>query len=215
LYTAASIGTVQPGTFKTSNPPRAELPLNNPPLAPAARSRSFAATLANNVVTALLVVAVLGVLAVNVGPLLLPYHVYTVLSGSMGRTIPVGAEVVLRPVLASQVTTGDIITFTPPGHPGTLVTHRVINVVTDAKGQRFWQTQGDANGVPDVWLLPASGTGWKYWFQVPLLGYLFVMLASPIGRICFIVAPALLLAAVVLNDLWKPRSPAKPSEPGT
>jgi signal peptidase len=203
-YTAASIGTVQPGTFKASTPPSAEASLKNPLAAPAAPSRSLMATVANNVVTALLVVAVLGVLAVNVGPLFLPYHIYTVLSGSMGRTIPVGAEVILRPVQASQVTTGDIITFAPPGHPGTLVTHRVVNVITDAKGQRFWQTQGDANGVPDVWLLPATGTGWKYWFQVPLLGYLFVMLASPIGRICFIVAPALLLAAVVLNDLWKP-----------
>ena len=174
------------------------------PAAPGTPARSFAATLANNVVTALLVIAVLGVLVVNVGPLVLPYHVYTVLSGSMGQTIPVGSEVVLRPVAADQVTTGDIITFTPPGHQGTLVTHRVVNVITDARGQRFWQTQGDANGVPDAWLLPATGTGWKYWFHLPILGYLFVMLASPIGRICFIVAPALLLAAVVLNDLWKP-----------
>lgn len=167
---------------------------------------------ANQVVTVLLVIAVLGVLVVNVGPLVLPYHVYTVLSGSMQPTIPVGAEVVLRPVDASQVQTGDVITFSPPGHNGTLVTHRVVNVLTDAKGQRFWQTQGDANGVPDAWLLPATGTGWKYWFQVPLLGYLFVMLASPIGRICFIAAPALLLAAVVLNDLWKPQAKAESSD---
>ncbi len=185
------------------------------PPAPAtpADGQSLLSRLANQAVTVLLVIAVLGVLVVNVGPLVLPYHVYTVLSGSMEPTIPIGAEVVLRPVSADQVQTGDIITFTPPGHDGTLVTHRVVNVITDARGQRFWQTRGDANGVPDTWLLPASGTGWKYWFQVPLLGYLFVMLASPIGRICFIVAPALLLAAVVLNDLWKPRAPAEAGSP--
>ena len=29
------------------------------------------------------------------------------------------------------------------------------------------------------------------------------MLQSPLGRICFILAPALLLAAVVVNDFWK------------
>lgn len=184
----------------------------HPATSPEATSRRLWGTIANQVVTVLLVIAVGGVLVVNVGPLFLPYHVYTVLSGSMGQTIPVGSEVVLRPVAADQVETGDIITFSPPGHAGTLVTHRVVNVITDAKGQKFWQTQGDANGVPDAWLLPATGTGWKYWFQVPLLGYLFVMLASPIGRICFIVAPALLLAAVVINDLWKPRAPAEPGE---
>src|SRR5258708_34791076 len=101
----------------------------------AAPPRRLAASLVNNVVPGLLVLAVLGVLVVNVGPLVLPYHVYTVLSGSMGDTIPVGSELVLRPVAADQVTTGDIITFTPPGHQGTLVTHRVVNVITDARGQ--------------------------------------------------------------------------------
>ncbi len=194
---------------RTQMPPGAGAIEQETPAAPTLVSR-----IANQAVTALLVVAVLGVLSVNVGPLVLPYHVYTVLSGSMEPALPVGAEVVLRPVAADQVQTGDIITFTAPGHSGTLVTHRVVNVITDARGQRFWQTRGDANGVPDTWLLPAAGTGWKYWFQVPLLGYLFVMLASPVGRICFIVAPALLLAAVVLNDLWKPRRPDDPGRPG-
>lgn len=168
--------------------------------------RALLGSTANLIVTALLVVAVVGVLVVNVGPLLLPYKVFTVLSGSMEPTIPIGSEVVLRPVSADQIHVGDVITFQRPGTKD-LVTHRVVATVTAFGGQQFWKTKGDANAAPDTWQIPASGTGLKYVFHVPFLGYALAMLGSPIGRICFILAPALLLAAVVLNDLWKPRSP--------
>lgn len=169
--------------------------------------RSLAGRAASWAVTALLVIAVAGVLFVNVGPLVLPYKVYTVLSGSMQPTIPIGSEVVLTPVDASQIQVGDIITFQRPGTKE-LVTHRVVATTTAFGGQLFWKTKGDANAAPDNWQIPASGKGLKYAFHVPFLGYLFAMLGSPLGRICFILAPALLLAAVVLNDLWKQPQPA-------
>jgi signal peptidase I len=160
--------------------------------------------LANQVVTVVLVLAVAAMLVVNVGPLFLPYRVYTVLSGSREPTIPVGSEVVLRQADASQIEVGDIITFTRPGHADQLVTHRVVSITRDRQtGAPAFITKGDANVVSDAWQIPAQGTGLKYLFHVPFLGYAFAMLQSPIGRICFILAPALLLAAVVLNDLWK------------
>lgn len=170
------------------------------------RPRSRLAALANHVVTAILVLAVAAMLVVNVGPLFLPYRVYTVLSGSMEPTIPVGSEIVLREADASTIEKGDIITFNRPGQAGQLVTHRVVAVVTDpTSGQRAFLTKGDANAVSDNWRIPATGRGLEYVFHVALLGYVFAMLQSPLGRICFILAPALLLAAVVLNDTWKTR----------
>lgn len=177
------------------------------PVRPTAWSRLGA--IANQLVTVILVVAVAAMLVVNVGPLFLPYRVYTVLSGSMAPTIPVGSEVILRQTDASQIQRGDIITFSRPGHPDQLVTHRVVSIASDPNtGAPVFITKGDANGVSDSWQIPAQGTGLKYAFHIPFLGYAFAMLQSPIGRICFILAPAMLLAAVVLNDLWKSPRPA-------
>lgn len=199
------------GEVLTTNQPEhnAEHPTQElPTLDFAPPRKSLGSRLLNSAVTALLAIAVLGILVVNVGPLVLPYKVFTVLSGSMDPTIPMGSEVVLRPVGADQIQVGDIITFQRPGTKE-LVTHRVVGTTTAFGGQTFWKTKGDANGAPDTWQIPASGTGLKYVFHVPFLGYAFAMLGSPLGRICFILAPALLLAAVVLNDLWKQPQPAQ------
>jgi hypothetical protein len=79
----------------------------------------------------------------------------------------------------------------------------VVAVEPDGKGGSQWITKGDHNSIPDSWRIPANGTGYRYLFDVPYAGFVFAMLQSPLGRICFILAPALLLAAVVVNDFWK------------
>ncbi len=172
--------------------------------APAAGKARFDwSLLGNRVATSLLVFAVATLAVINLGPFLFPYRVYTVLSGSMEPTIPVGAQVVVLKVSADEIRVGDIITFDRPSNPGVLVTHRVITVEPDGKGGTQWITKGDHNSVPDSWRIPATGYGYRYAFHVPYVGYVFAMLQSPLGRICFILAPALLLAAVVVNDFWK------------
>ena len=161
------------------------------------------AVITNRGATVLLVLAVAALVVINLGPLIFPYRVYTVLSGSMTPTIPVGAQVVVLKVDASEIRVGDIITFDRPSNPGVLITHRVIAVEPDGHGGSQWITKGDANSIPDSWRIPAQGSGYRYLFHVPFAGYLFAMLQSPLGRICFILAPALLLAAVVVNDFWR------------
>lgn len=162
--------------------------------------------IAGFVVNALLVIAVVAVFVVNVGPIFFGYKVYTVLSGSMEPNIHVGSEVIATPVQADTIKVGDVVTFNPPGRPNILVTHRVVKIIDTSDG-KAWITKGDANGVADIFQVPVQGKGLKFQFTIPLLGYAFVMLESPIGRVLFIVAPALLLAAVTLNDMWKPRTP--------
>ena len=196
----------QPHDLPTQELPTLPIALQQP----RQQSRSLLGAIANQAVTVLLVIAVAGVLLVNVGPLVLPYKVYTVLSGSMTPTIPVGAEVVLRPAPASDIHVGDIITFQRPDNTKQLVTHRIVSTVKTSDGGIAWITKGDANNVSDAWQIPARGTGLKYMFHVPGLGYAFAMLESPLGRICFILAPALLLAAVVLNDVWKTEPKKQP-----
>jgi len=139
-----------------------------------------------------------------VGPLVLPYKVDAVLSGSMEPTIPVGSLVLLRPVDAGQVAVGDIITFHRPDRSDQLVTHRVVGIEDVATGRAF-VTQGDANPAPDPWRVPATGSGWRCVFNVPYLGYPISAAASPLGRMALIMAPIFALGLTILIPLWLPR----------
>ena len=151
-------------------------------------------------------IAVACLLALTVGPVLLPYKVLTVYSGSMVPTIPVGSVVVDVPVKAGDVRRGDIITFTRPDKTTELVTHRVIAVESGPAG-RFFITRGDANNVQDAWRVPAIGTGYLYRFNIPFVGFVLVWLQSPLGRILFLVIPAAALGLLTLYELWRPGRP--------
>ena len=137
-----------------------------------------------------------------IGPHLLPYRVYAIESGSMRPTLPVGSTVVLRPVAASRIAVGDIITFRRPGADSTLVTHRVV-AIEHTGSDTFFVTKGDANGARDAWRVPAAGTGWRYAFSIPYLGYPVAALKQPVVRFGFIAALALALAAVALVRVWR------------
>jgi len=137
-----------------------------------------------------------------IGPHLLPYRIYAIESGSMRPTLPVGSTVVLRPIAASRIEVGEIITFHRPGSATVLVTHRVVAIERHS-GRTFFVTKGDANGVPDAWRVPAAGTGWRYAFSVPYLGYPVAALKQPVVRLGLFAALALALAAAALVRVWE------------
>src|SRR5437763_15389239 len=70
-----------------------------------------------------------------------PVAVY---SGSMVPALRVGSIAVDRPVPASSVRVGDVITFEDPYVSGRLVTHRVVRIFHTSKGPAY-RTEGDAN----------------------------------------------------------------------
>lgn len=149
-------------------------------------------------------------LALVVGPRLLPYRTYAVLSGSMEPTIHVGSLAVLRPVDAGDLRSGDVITFDRPGSPGERITHRIVGIETDSTGSYFL-TRGDANGAPDPWKVPVSGTGYRYAFSVPLLGY---VTGGPAGRLGLLVVVAGIVAAKTLIGIWRAPGKADPAKLG-
>jgi signal peptidase len=149
------------------------------------------------------VLVIILVMAVTVGPRFLPYQTYFVRSGSMRPTIDVGAMVVLTKVDANSLDVGDIITFDNPDKPGTLVTHRIAGIEQTDTG-RVFTTKGDANAVQDSWQVPATGDGWKYAFDVPLLGYAFGYLGTPQARLALLAVPGVILGFLTLMDIWKP-----------
>jgi len=175
---------------------------------PARRSKlKLAGTVLMSVAGSLLV---LTVLLVSVGPRILPYQTYFVRSGSMEPTIPTGGLVVLTNVDGTSLEAGDIITFDVPEEPcagtsaGQRVTHRIVEIETTEQG-RVFVTKGDANADADCWRVPASGTGWKYAFDVPVIGYVFGYLATPQARLALLVVPAAILGVLALLDIWKPK----------
>ena len=102
-------------------------------------------------------------------PTIAGHHLYVVLSGSMSPTFEAGSMVVVRPVEASEIAVGDIITYREPGAEETLTTHRVV-VVERENGLQFI-TKGDANEVIDQDPVPAENLVGKVLFAIPYAGH--------------------------------------------
>lgn len=148
---------------------------------------------------------VLGLVAITIGPRLLPYQALIVRSGSMSPTIPTGSVVFYTKIPSAKVKVGDVIAFSKPGDPTEKVTHRVYQIGHSATGEYF-TTKGDANGTPDDWRVPAVGTGWIARFHVPAIGYALVDLQSTLARLLLLVIPAILLGAITLYEIWQDRA---------
>lgn len=197
-------------TILESTPQPAAAPESGPELGPQAGRRNGLGAILRWAGVGVVALAVIFLLALTVGPILLPYKVLTVYSGSMVPTIPVGSVVVDVPINAKDVKPGDIITFTRPDKQSELITHRVLTIEDGPAGRAFI-TRGDANNVQDAWRVPAVGTGYLYKFNIPLLGFVLVWLQSPLGRLLFLVIPAAALGLLTLYELWRPGRPREGS----
>lgn len=96
---------------------------------------------------------------------------FTVLTGSMKPTYPPGTLIIVKPVDAKDLRLGDAITYQlRPGEPA-VVTHRIIASSQNARGERTYTTQGDANDTPDAKPVVAEQVNGKVWYSIPYLGY--------------------------------------------
>lgn len=160
-----------------------------------------------------LVLALLGLVAVNtLGPKL-GYDIFIIRGGSMAPAIPLGSLVAVTPTAAGSLSVGDVITIR--GSNGIVYTHRIDAV--DASGsERQFQVRGDANATPDVGMVPASAVIGRVAAYAPLLGYLTAMLSMPTGIVSIMSSlAALLLAYWLLEDLqeaWE-REPEPAPDP--
>jgi signal peptidase I len=143
---------------------------------------------------------VLCLLFVNVGPRFLPYQALFVRSGSMSPTIPTGSLVLYQKVSGPALKVGDVIVFDKPGDPSEKVTHRIYEIQTGPQG-RYFLTKGDANASPDPWTVSATGTGWKEFWHVPSVGYVFGWLQTSSLRFLLIAIPAGILGVLALVDV--------------
>ena len=146
------------------------------------------------------VLAVLGAVGLMIGPRLAGWRPVVVLSGSMEPKLPVGGLVFLKPVEASQIRVGDIISFR---HGNVRVTHRVAAVTKDTQGNLAFQTKGDANNDVDSGLVAPSSVDGREVFVVPDLGRVAKFMDSRTGFFAFIAIPMALIIAGELVNIGK------------
>jgi signal peptidase len=132
---------------------------------------------------------------------------FTVMSGSMEPAIRAGDVVVDQKIRALDAKVGDVVTFRDPEGPHKLITHRVRRIRVGANGLVSFVTKGDNANAVQRWTVPANGSIGLVRARVPYLGYALWGTRQPLGRLLFVVVPALLLAASEIGRLWRPRPP--------
>jgi signal peptidase len=135
------------------------------------------------------------------------YKPVAVYSGSMEPKLAVGSLAVDRPIDASDVGVGDVITFPDPYVKGRLVTHRVIQILHTKKGPAY-RTKGDANVSRDPWTIRLDGRVGRVSFDIPFAGYaLFYAHTREVRGLVILLAGAFILIGM-LRRIWRPEAPA-------
>jgi signal peptidase I len=142
------------------------------------------------------------------------WRALTVMSGSMEPAIGVGDVVIASQIPAREAGAGQVLTFSDPSGRTKLITHRVKSVSV-VRGNARFVTQGDANTGVERWTIPADGTVGLVERRIPKVGYVAVWARSRPGMLALLV-PLLVIAALELVSLWRPRKePVAPESPPT
>ena len=147
---------------------------------------------------------VLAILLAAALPLALGGTSMVVRSGSMTPAIRTGDVVVVRPISPTEASVGDVVTFKDPAGSDRLLVHRV-RAISRVGDEVEVITRGDANSTQERWKVAADGTIGSVAYRVPALGFAANWIGSPAGRIGLVILPALLLAAMFLVRIWRPR----------
>ena len=126
-----------------------------------------------------------------------------VLTDSMYPVIKSGDLIICHKAEAEEIAVDDIISFfDPAGNGTTIVTHRVVDIVTDEKGIS-WKTKGDSNNAEDRLPVPADKLVAVYkGTRIPGLGKVALFMQTPAGLIVCVVLP---LIALIAYDMIRRR----------
>jgi signal peptidase len=138
-------------------------------------------------------------------PVVLGYKSFTDMSGSMEPAIHTGDVVVTRTIHPVEARAGDIVTFRDPADGHRLITHRLRSIQVSA-GKVNAVTKGDANNAVERWAVPQGARIGRVVLRLPRVGYVLAVARGPFGKLLLIVVPALLLGALELVRIWRPRA---------
>lgn len=154
-----------------------------------------------NIITTILVSLMVLLAALLWGFKLLGMDIFVVQSGSMEPAYHVGSLVYVKTVDATELQTGDVITFELGG--GVRGTHRIVEVLAE-NGSLAFRTKGDANESADNNpVLPEDIVG-EVKFTIPYLGFLITYIQQPPGTYIAVSVVAVLLLLTILPDIIFP-----------
>lgn len=131
------------------------------------------------------------------------YFPLMVRSGSMSSAIEEGDLIIVHTVGKDDVLqVGDIVTYWDSEPGSTLITHRIIAVTEDDKGQLAYRTRGDANNATDYDLLYPDKVVGIFSARIPYLGNVALFMQTIPGVIVCVVLP---LALFVIYDVIRRR----------
>ena len=146
---------------------------------------------------------VLALALLVLGPALIGWQRYAIVSGAMTGTYDKGSLVLDEVVPVGELKVGDVITYMPPAGDH-LITHRIAWIGHDPSGARAYRTKGDANEVADPWTFRLDEpTQARVTAGVPYVGYALSALGRRDVRMGLIALPALLIAGFSLAGLWR------------
>lgn len=117
-----------------------------------------------------------------------------VLTDSMVDVIYSGDLIICTEVDPEDVAVGDIISFfDPASSSGTVVTHRVIEIIENDDGTRSFRTKGDNNNTEDKKAVPQENLVGKYQMRVAGAGNIAMFMQSTTGLILCVFVPLVLL----------------------
>ena len=135
-----------------------------------------------------------------VGVRIFNVQIYTVLSGSMEPTYKVGSLIYVKEVDTKELKEKDPITFRLTNK--TIATHRIVDIQEDEKGNRLFQTKGDANQKMDERLVEEREIIGKPIFTIPLLGYVANFMQTQTGLYITIgVAISLIIIVMIIDSI--------------
>ena len=146
--------------------------------------------------------ALLAGVALGLGLVLTQLHGSKLLSVQSGSMVPAfhkGDLVIVNPVPAGKLATGDVITFVSPHNNKQTITHRIIRLPSEATGG-WLMTQGDANPAADTPISPQAVVG-KVGHRVPFVGLAMDFVRKPVGLALAIYIPALVIIGQELRRL--------------
>ena len=148
-----------------------------------------------SIVSWLVLLAVLAILALTIViPRLTGATPYTVLTGSMEPTYPPGTLIVVKQEDPAALKAGDVITFQRESGKLAVVTHRIIEIRENVRGEKTFVTQGDANPSRDADPVVPEQIRGKLWYAVPYMGYVNSVISGDQRSIMIIVVVGGLIA---------------------
>lgn len=130
------------------------------------------------------------------------YSAFVIISPSMEPNIKVQDAVIVKKTTATNLEKGDIITFnsTDSRFSGVTITHRIVDIIKDTKGNPMFRTKGDNNNVEDATLVREEDLVGKVILKIPKIGYIQYLLSTAFGWILIVVIPCL---GIIIYDILK------------